>query len=182
MAGSIVVPAFVAQTARTFDPTIREAKGPLERIESRIPGLSTNLQPMRDVFGRPIESEGGLGPNWMTPIYTSTAKNDPTIKGLLDVDAHISPPQRKIGGRELTPEEYGGYSETTGKIAKPMLDRVIGGPTWRGLDVEQKQDLVSDIMRQSRKEARDMLFAPGGVPMPKKGNASDPWSQFKDAR
>jgi len=182
MAGSIVVPAVVAQTARTFDPTIREAKGPLERIESRIPGLSTNLQPMRDVFGRPIESEGGLGPNWMTPIYTSTAKNDPTIKGLLNVDAHISPPQRKIGNRALTPEEYGRYSETTGKIAKPMLDRLIGGPTWAGLDVEQKQDLVSDIMRQSRKEARDALFAPGGVPMPKKGTASDPWSQFKDAR
>jgi len=41
---------------------------------------------------------------------------------------------------------------------------------------------VSDIMRQSRKEARDTLFAPGGVPMPKKSKAADPWSEFKDAR
>ena len=89
----------MAQTARLVDPIMREARGPLDRIRSRVPGLSSSLPPRRDVFGQPMVSEGGLGPDIIAPVYTSTDNADPTVAALLDAGTYIGMATRTIGGR-----------------------------------------------------------------------------------
>jgi hypothetical protein len=59
MAGNVAVPAIVAQAAQAFDPILREARNPLDKIMSRVPGLSQGLAPRRNIFGRPIVNEEG---------------------------------------------------------------------------------------------------------------------------
>lgn len=171
LVGSIAVPAFVAQMARTNDPIMREARGVIDRVKSRVPGLTDELPARRDAFGRTIVSEGGIGPDFLSPIWTSTAKNDPTVAALLKAGAHVTAPRRKIGDRELTGVEYERYSAEVGRIGKPWLDALVSSPEWKAMDQEQQQDAVRDVMKDARAEAKAVIDQP----------AADEWADFADA-
>jgi endonuclease YncB( thermonuclease family) len=185
----IATPAIVAQVARITDPILREARGPMDRIRSRVPGLSDDLMPRRDVLGRPVVSEGGLGPDIISPIWTGTARNDPTLSALLSSDVSISPPQRSytVGGKRVdwTPTQYDRLQQLTGEMAKPALDALVQRG-WDGATGDDRQKLVGDIMQKARKAAKGEVLAdaPGmgrmfAAPLKKAG---DPWAAYAQAQ
>ncbi|MDP1026277.1 thermonuclease family protein [Sphingomonas sp. KR1UV-12] len=159
LVGGIVVPSAVAQFARVSDPVLREARGPLDRIRSRIPGMSDDLPARRDVYGREMRSEGGLGPDIASPIWTGTRRNDRTTAALLAEGINLSAPQRTVSGNRLTPEEYSRYSEASGQALKPQLDALVASPDWDWLDDEGKQAAVDKLARAARAQARRGMFA-----------------------
>jgi hypothetical protein len=163
MAGSLAVPAVVAQAARYADPVLREARAPLDRIRSRVPGLSTSLYPRRNAFGRPITTEGGLGPDVISPIWSSTARPDRTVDALLDAGAHVTAPSRKVAGRELTPAEYDRWQQIVGGTVKPQLDALVGVTGWNALPVEDRKEMIDDVVRKARKEARKAFLGGGSA-------------------
>jgi len=172
---AIAVPGAVAQLARTADPVLREARDPITRIRSRIPGLSQGLYPRRDVFGKPIVGDGGLGPDIVTPIYTGTANNDPTINALIAAGSNINAPSSRVGGRLLSPSEYDRYQQMVGLTLKPGLDALVrSGRAWRSLSDEQKQKAVQKVADRSRREARAAIRNEAS-------SAADPWSEFTPA-
>src|SRR5690606_31183804 len=77
-AGSIV-PTGVAEIARAMDPYALEADTMMERIRSRVPGLTKGLPPRRDLWGEAISYRSGLGAIYdaVSPIYSSQAKESP---------------------------------------------------------------------------------------------------------
>lgn len=160
--------------ARVNDPTLREARGTLDRIRSRVPGLSETLPPRRDVFGKPLQSEGGVGPDILSPIWRRTAKNDPTIKALLADEIGISEPSRSYvsGGKRLdwTPAQYSELKRLTGEYAKPQLDALVRGPGWAALSLSDREDAVRDLMKDARAEAKGVVLREGppgsGGPIP----------------
>jgi hypothetical protein len=195
MASTMAVPAGVAQIARTTDPVLRDARTTMERIRARIPGASSSLLPKRDVLGRELTSEGGLGPNIVSPIWESTRRNDPTINALLDAGISISKPSRSIGdpqnpGKriELRGEQYDSYQYLTGETARPELDALVRSPDWKEMGFEDRDAAVDRIMRRAREDARSTLMLGEGVqPAPKAQppgvtGLPDPWMEFGDAR
>jgi hypothetical protein len=154
----IATPAIVAQIARTSDPILREARTPLDRIRSRVPGVSESLFPRRDVLGRPITSEGGVGPDMVSPVWTGTARNDPTLNALLAADATISPPQRTYteGGKrvEWTPAEYDRLQELTGQLARPRLAALTNAAEWARTPQDDQQEAVAKVMKRVRADAK----------------------------
>lgn len=173
LAGSLAVPTGVAQLARTMDPVQRKADSVSDAIKARIPGVSETLLPRRDVWGREVTSEGGVGPDIASPIYTSTAKNDPVNRALLDAGVSVGLPSHKVGGRELTPEEYDRYQTDAGERAYRRVKAFVSSDAWKRMDDEAKQETVSKLVSGARKEARAALF---------NGAAEDdPWSAFPSA-
>lgn len=177
-AGAIAVPSVVAQVARTTDPVMREAREPLDRIRSRIPGMSDDLFPRRDVFGQPVMAQEAMGPDLVSPIFMGTARNDPTITALTSAGIGIGPPQRTYvsGGKrvEWTPEQYDRLQVLTGENAKPPLDALTSAPAWTGLSPDDRDDAVSKIMRDARKQARSQVLGmfgrgSGAIPPPPPG-------------
>ena len=168
-AGSIAVPGIVAQVARTQDPILREARGWQDRIRSRVPGASESLAPRRDVFGQPIKTEGGVGPDIISPVWKSTAKKDPAIGALLDAGINISRPQRfyRAGGKRVdwTPEEYNRLQEISGGIIKTQLNDLVRSVEWRKGDDDARQAAVSKIAEQARRDAK-AIIQDGGDDMP----------------
>ncbi|MFC4293569.1 thermonuclease family protein [Novosphingobium tardum] len=164
LAGAVVVPSAVAQMARTVDPVARETDGVGEYIQSRVPGVSDNLLPRRDVWGQPITNEGGVGPDMLSPIWQSTQKSDPVNRALLDAGVSVGLPQRKIGDRQLTPQEYDSYQAKAGAIAYPRLRSLVGSKAWSAMDDETRQDSVGDVMKGARKAARTSLFGSAKAP------------------
>lgn len=187
LAGSSV-PAAMGQTAQALDPVAREAKGMMDRIRSRIPFASQGLPARRDVFGDTIETANGGGLAAFSPVFTRERQNDPTARELIDAGMLIGVPSRRVDDPdsvdprkkiELTPEQYSFYAESSGQIAKPRLDELVRSPEWPTMPTEDRQKAVSDIMRESRKEARDMVMLqvrPKAMPKaPPPGVAGVPW-------
>jgi hypothetical protein len=160
LAGSVTVPTGVAQIARTMDPVARETPDIASTIQSRLPGLSDNLLPKRDVWGRPLVNEGGLGPDIVSPIWTSTDKNDPITREALRVDATISKPQKG----DLTAEQYDRLQEVAGSVGRKRLGQLIASPEYQMLDTESQADEIGDVMKRARKAAKAAVLT--GDPIP----------------
>lgn len=188
---SFLIPNAIGGTARTLDPVARKAEGLTEELQSRIPGLRDDLLPKRDVWGRPIVNEGGLGPDFLSPIWVSKQLNDPVNHELMQLDYAPGVPGKKVGSRELTPEEHDRYLELAGKGSHAALTELVGSRAWRVLDDEAKVKAARWAVADARKDARTELFGGGrGDPdpwsdfkdaKPSKSDADDPWSSFPDA-
>jgi hypothetical protein len=163
-AGSALVPTGVAQVARTVDPVARETDGTLEYIQSRIPGLSDNLLPKRDVWGREMVSEGGIGPDIMSPIWVSTEKGDPATHEAIRVGAVISPPSESVGGKKLDARTYNRLQMVTGQTAHKWVSELIKQPDYRALDTEGQAKAIKFVMDKAREAGRANVI--GGVPTP----------------
>ena len=108
MIGS-TVPAGVAQVEKIDDPALRATRGILEKIKSRIPGYSADLPPRRNIFGEPIVLSGGLGPDIMSPIYTSKDRKDPVADEIVAQQTLIRMPRNVVNGVHLNADMYDEY-------------------------------------------------------------------------
>ena len=160
LAGSAAVPTGVAQVSRTIDPTFRDSTDSSEYIQSRIPGMSSKLDPRRDVWGRPIVGEGGLGPDLISPIWQSTARNDPITTEALRVGASVSPPRKQ----DVAPENWQAYQEQTGALARRWLGDLIRSPQYQALEEIDKAEEIRDLMADARRAVRKNLG--DGEPVP----------------
>lgn len=158
--GSATVPTGSAQVARTIDPTMRETPDIASYMSSRMPGQSDQLLPKRDVWGQPIVSEGGVGPDILSPIWTSTDRNDPITREALRVGATVSKPQRG----DLTPEQYDRLQEVAGSTARQWIGQLIALPEYQVLDTESQADEIGDLMTKARKAAKANVLT--GEPVP----------------
>lgn len=185
-AGAIVVPSVVAQLARTNDPIMREARGPIDRIRSRVPGLSSSLLPRRDVFGEPMRAQNALGPDLVSPLFTSNGKNDPTIDALLSAGVSISPLQRSytVEGKrvEWTPKQYDALQALTGRGAKSALDALTGSGDWLGMSSDEQEDAVRDVLRDARADAKEAVLAGATADGPPVAGEAMPWAEYGNVR
>jgi hypothetical protein len=106
---SSAVPSFVANIERNLSPEMSATYGYIDRIKSRLPGYSDDLPPRRNIFGEPIVLEGGIGPDIMSPIYTSTAKDDPIADEMVRQQVAVGMPRRVIENVELDAQQYDRY-------------------------------------------------------------------------
>src|SRR3546814_2289080 len=148
--GAATVPTGSAQIARTIDPVSRETPDIPTYMSSRMPGQSDNLLPKRDVWGQPITSEGGVGPDILSPIWTRTDRRDPVTEEALRVGATVTPPQKG----NLTPEQYDRLQEVAGSVGRKWIGQLMASPEYRALDTEAQDDAISDIMTRARKASK----------------------------
>lgn len=160
LVGSATVPTGSAQLARTIDPTLRETPDIASYMASRMPGQSDGLLPKRDVWGQPIVNEGGVGPDILSPIWTSTDKNDPVTNEALRVGATISKPQKG----DLTVEQYDRLQEVAGSVGRKWLGQLIASPEYQALDTESQADEIGDMMTKARKAAKAAVLNDEPIP------------------
>lgn len=154
LVSSLAVPAAVGQVARTIDPVQRETDTVLSAIQAKIPFASQDLPARRDVWGRPVVSEGGVGPDLISPVYTSTAKNDPVNRAMRDIGYAPG----KVQQKDLTALEYDRYQELAGGYRYENLRRLITSPDWRSMDGEAKEEAAHKASTAGAKQARAELF------------------------
>ena len=157
MVGSLTVPTVFNQIARTVDPIARQRDDYGDAIANRIPGMSDDLYPMRNVLGEPIVSEGGVGPDILSPIWESTDRNDPVLEKLLKARIKINKPQRK----DMPAKDWDAFQEAIGRYARPALAAEILDPSFDALTPEKQLKAVQTIMKAARVDAKAELF--GGV-------------------
>jgi len=164
------VPAGVAQIERITDPVYRDAHSVLEEMRSRIPGYSKDLPPRRNLWGRPIVLGGGLGPDIMSPIYTSEEKIEPVDQVILDNEIHVSMPGHTIHGVPLTPQEYSRFVELAGNELKDpatglgcleYLNKLVKSPEFKAMSDGpdgMKAKTIKNVIESYREMARERML------------------------
>jgi hypothetical protein len=177
------VPAIVGEAARTADPYSREVFGMLDAIKRRTPGLSDNLPLRRDIWGRPVTYQSGLG--WaydvFSPIYTKPAKAEPVDDEMLRLGKAVSMPSKRATFQGVNidlnnyPGAYSRYVELAGNElkhpnydmgAKDLLNAVVSGEHFLSEIYDQgtdgadgtKAEIISSIVSEYRKIAREQVL------------------------
>ncbi len=159
-----LVPTVLATAERTVDPGLSNTRtvdrniggessfGPeweflqkmINKVKSRIPGLSEDLPALRNLWGEEIYLEGGWGPDFASPIYTKESKNVPINEEILKNKISVGMPPKTIsfveGTAPLSPNEYddfvrlaGSELKIDGKGLKETLNSFIKTPGYKNL-------------------------------------------------
>lgn len=163
-AAGLTVPAIVSQAARTMDPVRRETPTIGTAIQARIPGMSDNLFPKRDLWGKEITSEDAPGPDIVSPLWTSTERPDAIGEEILRVGANASEPSRIVGGEELSDQDYDDLQRLAGPTRRRYLEALMSSDMYRQANDETKQELIRKAMSAGRTAAKNQILS--GVPIP----------------
>jgi len=153
-----VVPAAVAQVARTEDPYLKDARTALETIQARTPWTNENVADRITVFGEKIMLEGGVGPDIASPIWTSSVKEHPLATEMLRLgkDALVSKPSRKIKGIKVEGKDYMEYAMEAGRFSTKMTSAFINTPGYQNLPDHMKAERLKQVFHAGRKVITDL--------------------------
>jgi len=178
-----VVPAVVGEVTRTVDPYSREVFTMLDAIKRRTPGLSDDLPMRRDLWGRPVKYQSGLG--WaydvFSPIYSKADNPEPIDSEMLRLEKSVSMPGKKATFRGVNvdlnnyPGAYSRYVELAGNEllhpeygvgAKDLLNQVVSGEHYlsdiynQGTDGADgtKAEMIDAILTDYRRLAREQVL------------------------
>lgn len=177
-----VIPAGLGQINRTFftEGELKEIRGYFDKMRSKIPGWSDTIPGKRNIFGEKIILEGGLGWDFVSPIYTSTERDDPVIDGMMEVGYTPTMPSDKqsfnmtgepYGNIEiqLTPQQYDRFmvlmNETelkTGLNLKDTLRYEMNTLDFKQAHPDRQKEILSRIFADAKEKARIELYQEDG--------------------
>ena len=158
----VAVPAAVGQLARTVDDSPREQKTVGEAIQARIPGLSDNLRPSLDAWGRPIERQGRIGPDIASPFPVEQQRHEPINEEAMRLGLKVTHPSRTVKGQRLTDEQFHAYKQLAGGLTASGFNQLIASPEWKRLSEDEQRKAYETIKREAREAAREEMGLSAG--------------------
>lgn len=163
LAGSIV-PTLIADIARGTDQYERKTTGIKQRLQSRIPGARQGLQPQVDTLGNLKET-----PSFIEVMADPTRPGNPSTKNdqvvselrrLMDAEQGVTPTQLgpTSGYETLTPEQNRKLLETSGKIARAEMEKLMRSKAYSRYDDEEKAKTIDSRVADVKVEARARII------------------------
>lgn len=123
LAGSTAVPNIVAQGARATDPFVRDARGYVDTLKGRVPGLRQSLPARLDIAGEPLRRRV------VEPLAATTERDDPLAQTMLSLGVFKRPPERTISLRgrtlELSSAQYASLAEFVQRLRWEKLTPIV---------------------------------------------------------
>lgn len=125
------------------DDELKDMRGVLDGVRSRIPGLSNSVESKRDNFGEKIQPPMGYPWSAINPFTYFNTKNDPVRKELADLartdsEAQFTLPKPVIGSKE------------NGLDLREMLDPKTGQSAYdRWLEILSKLEVGGQTLHES---------------------------------
>lgn len=172
------IPAIVALGAKATDPVVRDVVTILDRLKSRIPGMSDDLPAVRNLYGKKTMHSPTFGSIWVSPILMGVPNDDPVYDEIIKNQIEVSYPERYVEGTNpgrfpslstqrtghgvaLTPQQYEQLMIYFGEGMKEDLTKAINSDAYKegseGVDGRQAAILRSVINRH-KENARDKLI------------------------
>ena len=76
-----IIPRAVAQAEKIEDPIVRDARGIIQELQTQVPWLSRDLPARRNFWGQKVMLAPALGPDVLSPIYSSVIGPNPAAAG-----------------------------------------------------------------------------------------------------
>lgn len=174
-----LIPSGAALVTREMDPVKREVRTLYDQLLARLPGLSEDLPPARDLWGRVRTHPEAFGPDMLSPFMSQTHRPDAVDEELLRLQVPLGMPSRvwalpKVEGlpdaaQQLTPQQYdrfvvlsAGEGGGGGPTLKDSLQQLMASPAYDQLsDGPQggKAHLIREMVNKYRTAAKAQLRA-----------------------
>jgi hypothetical protein len=152
-----VVPSGIAATARAIDPELKEVQTIVDKVKSRIPGLTEGIATKRDIWGRAIERDLSGVAAMVTPVYVSAGRGSKADSEISRLKLRIGKPSKKIGDTELTPEQYDRLMVAGGTAAEERILAFVNRPHYDKLKDSIKARMIEKYYRSSMDLARSRM-------------------------
>lgn len=165
----LIVPGAVAQFARGADPVQRQVNSFSDAIQARVP----SRVPFTDVRF-PWEGREGLPVRYTTTgeerrnlaqgfpniigIASSPIEQTQLQRELQDTGFSFSPPDRKLRGVELKPEDYAEFSKLSGERIGRVLNAIVQRPGYQKNTPARRKFILEKAARTARNEAIEIMF------------------------
>lgn len=173
--------ALMSATKNFVDPIQREVNNPVEAVYARIAGLSEQLSPRRDLWGKPVTNESGQGRayDFLTPF--ASKKEEPTAidremvrtghgYDRINKQSNFDGVQANM---RFYPKVYDDYVRLSGNDlkhpawgmgAKDYLNAVVSGKhpmsaAYNVLSDESRKDFIQNTIQEYRKLAQQQILS-----------------------
>ena len=165
-AASAAVPNAVTFFANQVNPVVQEANSMWEAVQIK---AGVTVRPKLDVFGDPVKRDPQL--YYGLPYSYANITSDPLSQKLAAAGAFLARPDRRIGGVELTRDEY---SQMMGEMkalgVKEKIRQLVESPMWgqlpdsaktgdEGAQAMTKSGVVQAMYNQFLKAAREITVS-----------------------
>jgi hypothetical protein len=129
LAGQVIAAPGTAQIERQADPVVRETYSVMDRIASRVPGISDKLPPRRNLFGESVRVSPGVPEalSFLSPFPASTARTGrqaDSFREIVQQQIPVEPPAKVLFGG--TPSRYGDIKPSQGiPLTAEQYDRYV---------------------------------------------------------
>jgi len=141
----------LGQIARQVDPYSRQARTVMDAFKAKIPFVSEELFPRRDIWGEPVSNRGWLG------TYSERIADDPVDKALYDLHIYPALPQRHLVGQKLTDEQYDEYARIVGRSMRMRIQGIISVPSFNIMSPERRHDLIEGAVKAAHMQAQELM-------------------------
>lgn len=150
------VPSVVGQIAHGIDPVVRNAETVPERIQARLPLLSTRLPARLDAFGDTVSrGSGGLSGVAREMFDVTQSRRDQSTALLSEMDrlgVRVSNLPKKLalpgtGSVQRAPEEYNALVQEFGPLKRQMLETLIASPEYKAATDEERKAALEQVLR-----------------------------------
>jgi hypothetical protein len=153
--------SFVPNVLRQMNPdnTLRETRGMVDELMNRVPGLSTDLEPRRNIFGEPIMKPPGYLNQSLNPFTYMTDPGDSSVQQeLLKLGKAMSvPPSMKgdidlknrtlYGDGKKKQSPYDRWMELMSKSgARDELTKKVNSDSWQSYSDDRRFEEASKVL------------------------------------
>lgn len=156
-AGSLI-PTGVATIGRAMDDKMRKTEGPIDVIQSRIPGMSEKLLPKRDIWGREVEKSGTAATRALSPIPVSDVRPDKVDAEMVRLGLSPAMPGKKVRNVELTPKEYDKFTQVSGEKARQLVEGYMNRPDYPMIRDEIKKIVIDRMIEAGRRYGASQMI------------------------
>ena len=167
---SRAIPTFSKQIVDLTDSTQRQTfeynaplKTSVNKIKSKIPGLSKQLAPSVDTMGRDIQKYGGKNNVFNVFLNPANVNSENLSESASEIYRlyketgdttlmpRVSPYYINKNGEKtiLTSEQRADYQKTSGKIIEDNVKKLLKNRTYNSLSDEEKADVINNIVNYS---------------------------------
>jgi len=172
------VPGTVAGAVPATDPLVRDVQSIADTLQSRLPGASASLPPLRNVLGEPVRRAPSLGGavssvfNAFVPILYREVSDDGVRKELANLGHGFTPPRRERAGIDLSAVrsasgqtaydrwlELHGQVKVGGRTLKRSLQDLFKSEAYRRIDPYSTDEVESPRIRLVRDVLDDYRYS-----------------------
>jgi hypothetical protein len=156
-ASSFIVPNFIKQVDRIYDPTLYDKTDVSSAILADIPIVNrmSNLKPKLNAFGQSVERTGNrfTTPENQDKIWKFMAKHRVFAPG-------ASPSTKMLDGVVMTQQEFYDYIEISGGIAYDIFSENLDDldSDFSELENAERQKIVNKVFSMARKRAKGEVY------------------------
>ena len=176
------VPAasILGSVARSVDDIFRRPESIKEGLMTQLPGLSKKVAPRIDGKGQPARRPGfkPFGFNvteFLSPIKPSKVISDPVVEELERINYAVPKANRSaMKGYKMKGETFAKYSIMRNQTIDKVAQEIIRNPEWESLSSLDKQDVMSEVVREVNSAVRPFIIESAARDLGKRMKKVDP--------